>query len=92
MRSPRSVTFAPIFMPSRSLNAAIDFFALVMTGFWPRDRDELVDRHVQRLRVDDRFADAHVDHDLLEPRNLVNVVVAEVILQLFADFGPVLFF
>ena len=22
-------------MPSRSLNAAIDFFALVITGFWP---------------------------------------------------------
>jgi hypothetical protein len=22
-------------MPSRSLNCAIDFFALVMTGFWP---------------------------------------------------------
>ncbi len=35
MRSPRSVTFAPMFMPSRNLKAAIDFFALVTTGFWP---------------------------------------------------------
>ncbi len=25
----------PIAMPSRSLNAAIDFVALVITGFWP---------------------------------------------------------
>ena len=35
MRSRRRVTFAPIGMPSRSLNCAIDFFALVTTGFWP---------------------------------------------------------
>ena len=35
MRSRRSVTFTPIGMPSRSLNCAIDFFALVITGFWP---------------------------------------------------------
>jgi hypothetical protein len=35
MRSRRSVTLQPIGMPSRSLNWAIDFFALVMTGFWP---------------------------------------------------------
>src|SRR5580698_436393 len=33
--SPRSVTIAPMGMPSRSLNAAIDFFAFVMTGFCP---------------------------------------------------------
>ena len=35
MRSPRSVTIAPIDCPSRTLNAAIDFFALVTTGFCP---------------------------------------------------------
>ncbi len=35
MRSPRSVTMAPIGMPSRTLNAAIDFFAFVTTGFCP---------------------------------------------------------
>jgi hypothetical protein len=35
MRSRRRVTLQPIGMPSRSLNCAIDFFALVMTGFWP---------------------------------------------------------
>ena len=35
MRSPRSVTCAPIGMPSRSLNWAIDLRALVTCGFWP---------------------------------------------------------
>jgi hypothetical protein len=35
MRSPRSVTCAPIGMPSRSLNCAIDLRALVTRGFWP---------------------------------------------------------
>ena len=35
MRSPRSVTLTPIGMPSRSLNWAIDFLALVITAFWP---------------------------------------------------------
>ena len=33
MRSRRSVTIAPIFWPSRSLKIAIDFLALVTTGF-----------------------------------------------------------
>ena len=35
IRAPRSVTRAPIDMPSRSLNAAIDFRAFVTTGFCP---------------------------------------------------------
>ena len=35
MRSRRRVTLQPIGMPSRSLNWAIDFLALVITGFWP---------------------------------------------------------
>ena len=41
MRSPRSVTLAPIGMFSRTLKPAIDLRAWVMTGFWPaiaRDR------------------------------------------------------
>src|SRR4051794_16101029 len=35
MRSPRSVVCAPIGMPSRSLNWAMDLRALVTMGFWP---------------------------------------------------------
>ena len=35
IRAPRRVTLTPIGMPSRSLKVAIDFLALLMTGFWP---------------------------------------------------------
>ena len=35
IRSPRSVTWAPIGMPSRSLNWAMDLRARVTIGFWP---------------------------------------------------------
>ena len=35
IRSPRRVTFAPIGMPSRSLNCAIDLRARCTSGFWP---------------------------------------------------------
>src|SRR5882757_9084473 len=35
MRSPRKVTLQPIAWPSRTLNVATDFFALVTAGFWP---------------------------------------------------------
>ena len=34
-RSPRSVTWAPIAWPSRSLNCAMDLRAAVTCGFWP---------------------------------------------------------
>src|ERR1700736_4598758 len=33
--SPRRVTMAPMGIPSRTLKAAMDFLALVVTGFWP---------------------------------------------------------
>ena len=35
MRSPRRVTLAPTFMPERTLKLAMDFLALVTSGFWP---------------------------------------------------------
>ena len=35
MRAPRSVTFAPMDIPARSLNAAMDLRARVIIGFWP---------------------------------------------------------
>ena len=35
IRSPRRVTFAPIGMPSRSLNCAMDLRAFCTSGFWP---------------------------------------------------------
>ena len=38
MRAPRSVTFAPTGMPSRSLKLAIDFFARRTCARWPAIR------------------------------------------------------
>ena len=35
MRSPRRVTLAPMGMPARSLNVAMDLRALVISGCWP---------------------------------------------------------
>ena len=35
MRCPRSVTFAPIGIPVRNRNWAIDRLAFVTIGFWP---------------------------------------------------------
>jgi hypothetical protein len=48
------------------------------------------DRRIERLRVGDRLADAHVDHDLVELRNLVHVGVLKAFLQLRADGAFVL--
>ena len=64
IRCPRSVTRQPMAMPSRSLKFAIDFRARVTTRLLPGDRRQLLDRLVEDLRVRDRLADAHVDHDL----------------------------
>ena len=50
MRSPRSVTLAPIALPSRSLKPAIDFLALVTIGFWPVMMREVGDRALEQRR------------------------------------------
>ena len=77
IRSPRSVTFAPIGMPSRSLNPAIDLRALVTTGFWPVMTVEVGERGLKHTTVLDGVTHAHVDDDLLEPRHLHDVLQAE---------------
>ena len=64
IRSPRNVTWAPIGMPSRSLNWAMDLRARVIDRLLPGDRGEVADRPVDQLGVAGRLADAHVDHDL----------------------------
>jgi len=80
-RSPRSVTFTPMACPSRSLKPAIDCFALVTTVFWP------VISSRSRWRLDEGLllggpADAAVEHDLLETRDLHDVGQAELLLEL----------
>ena len=51
----------PIAMPSRSLNAAIDFLALVITGFCPAICAQLVHRAVHQLGVLRGFAQPDID-------------------------------
>ena len=75
----RSVTIAPMGRPSRSLKVAIAFLARVTTGFWPVMARMLLDGGVDDLRVRHRRAEAHVDDDLLEARNLHRVLVAELL-------------
>ena len=70
MRAWRSVTLQPIAMPSRSLKPAIDFLALVTSGFWPLMIAKLLDGLVERLCVLLGLAHAHVERDLREPRDL----------------------
>ena len=82
MRSPRSVTLAPIGMFSRILKVAIDLRARVMTGFWPAISVRSLAAAVDLLAVVDRLADAHVEDDLFEPRHLHRVLVAELLDQL----------
>ena len=47
----------------------------------PGDHRQLLDDLVEQLRLLDRFAQADVEHDLLEPRNLVRVLELELLRQ-----------
>ena len=72
-------------MFSRTLKVEIALRAWVMTGFWPAisARSAAAERHL--LGVVDGFADAHVEHDLLDRRHFHGVLVAELLDQLRAD-------
>ena len=72
-RSPRRVTLAPMGMPSRSLKAAMDWRARVTTGFWPVITSRSRDRPFDERGLLGGLAHAHVDHDLLEARDLHDV-------------------
>src|SRR5690606_11673597 len=54
-----------------------------------RDRRQLLDRLVEQLRVLGRHADAHVHHDLLDLRDLVDVLVPELLGELGHHLLPV---
>ena len=68
IRSLRSVTFTPSAISSRTLKPAIDFLAMVMTGFWPAIACISSNALIHDLSVVDRVADAHVQDDLLDLR------------------------
>jgi hypothetical protein len=69
MRAWRSVTLQPIATLSRTLKLATDFLALHCTGFWPLIFARSPMRALEHLAVRERFADAHVDRDLRDPRH-----------------------
>ena len=75
------MTIAPIGWPSRSLKVAIDFLALVTTGFWPVIARSSSTAESMILGFVDRLAEAHVDDDLLQARHLHRVRVAELLHQ-----------
>ena len=81
MRSPRSVTLAPIGLPVRSRNWAIERRARVTIGFWPVIAGQVADRRVERLGVGQGLAQADVDDDLGKLRHLHGVLVAELLLS-----------
>ena len=85
MRSRRKVTLTPICMSSRSLKVAIDACARDHHRMLAGDRGQIVGRGVDLLAVLHRLADAHVDDDLVEPRHLHRVLVAELLHQRRAD-------
>src|SRR3546814_20771117 len=49
------------------------------------DRGQFGRRRLHLLRILGGFADAHVDHDLVDPRNLHRILVAELLDQLLAN-------
>ena len=69
MRALRSVTLQPIATPSRTLKLATDFLALQGTGFWPVIFARSAIALSSTLLVRERFADAHVQRDLRDPRH-----------------------
>ena len=73
IRAPRSVTAAPISCPSRRPKFAIDFFAFLRTGRWPVMTP--APRRPYREAWGCLIASPRptVQHDLLEPRNLMRV-------------------
>src|SRR5262249_48146698 len=56
-----------------------------LLGALSGDRRQLLDRAVERLRLDLRVADAHVERDLREPRDAHDRAQAEVVLELGAE-------
>ena len=64
IRSPRSVVCAPIGIPSRSLNWAMDLRALVTIGFWPVMASRSRMAPSISLAVTGSLAHPHVDDDL----------------------------
>ena len=80
---------APIELPVRRRNWAIERLALVTIGFWPVMSAQVADGRVERLGIGQGLAQADVDDDLREPRDLLRVAVFELLLERRHDLGRV---
>ena len=74
---PRSVTLQPIAMPSRSRKVGDALAALQRSGFWPVISASARDASSRCFLSLIAAADAHVDHDLFQPRQREPVLAAE---------------
>ena len=81
MRSPRSVTLAPMALPVRRRNWAMERLARVTMGFWPVMMARSPTAASSALAFCERLAEADVDDDLGQARHLHRVVVAELLLE-----------
>ena len=79
MRSRRSVTITPIFWPLRSLKTAMSFFARDDDRRLAGDQLQLLDAVVDHLGLVLGLAEAHVDRDLHDARDLHRGLVAELL-------------
>ena len=83
MRSPRSVTLAPMALPSRSLKPAMDLLARVTIGFWP----VMVARSRTAPSSSEAWAAAPTPMltTTLSSRDLHDVAEAQLVLELAAE-------
>ena len=80
---------APIELPVRTRNWAIERLALVTIGFWPVMVVRSPSGGIERLGIGQGLAQADVDDDLASLRHLVGVAVFELLLERGHDLGRV---
>ncbi len=86
MRSPRNVTIAPIDWPCAHLESRDRFLRPRDHRLLPGDLAQFVDGRIENFRVLRRFAHAHVDDNLVEPRNRHHILQFEFFQQRRSHF------
>ena len=82
MRSPRKRDFGADVRSGAKLKGRDRLLCLRYDRPLTGDRSQLAHRGIERLRIGDRLTDAHVNDDLLQLRNLVDVLIPEALLKL----------
>ena len=89
IRSPRRVTLAPIELPVRTRNWAIERLALVTIGFWPVMVVRSPSAASSAFAFDSASPSPMLTTIFDEPRDLVRVAVFELLLERRHDLGRV---